>query len=162
MPVAEQGTSRDQIVMNIDLAPTFEDMAGQAAPTAYRDGQSLVPLITSGTSVPWRTLALIEHVQPPASLDNPDEEVSTNRVPTYWAVRSKAALFVESQLRVTDAFGQPVTQSGFEYYTGLSAQGAYEDVNFYSPGDAEMEQMRQALEAYRTCSGADCRSISVS
>jgi arylsulfatase A-like enzyme len=103
VPAAVQGTTRDEIVLNIDLAPTFEEIAG-ARPQNYHDGTSLLPLLQSDQPVPWRTMAYIEHVDPPRALESdPDQEPSTYRTPTYWAVRTADALFVESKLPVDSA-----------------------------------------------------------
>jgi len=157
LPAASQGITRDEIVLNVDLAPTFEQIAG-APPADHHDGTSLLPLIQGDEAVPWRTLAYIEHVQPPRSLeDDPDQEASTLRVPTYAAVRSADALFIESKLPVVQPDGQTTWETGYEYYTGLSQPGGYEETNVYRPGDPQMEQMRAALAAYRQCSGDACR-----
>jgi len=159
VPVTMQGAIRDEIVLNIDLAPTFEELSG-AQPADFRDGSSLVPLLESYEQVPWRTMAYIEHFDRPRVSDNdPDQEPSTTRAPTYWAVRTEDALFVESRLPVDSVNGETVWQSGYEYYTGLSQPGAYEETNVYRPGDRRMEQLRRALTAYRDCSGQTCALI---
>lgn len=46
--------------MNIDLAPTFIQLAGGEVPYTI-DGQSLVPLMNNSASK-WRTDGLIEHI----------------------------------------------------------------------------------------------------
>ena len=157
VPAAMQGTTRDEIVLNIDLAPTFEQIAGGRR-QEDRDGASLLPLIESDQPVPWRHMAYTVHVDPPRTLeDDPDQEASTVRAPTFWAVRSADALFVESSLPVGQVDGQMQWESGYEYYTGLSQPKAYEATNVYLPGDPQMELMRQALASYRDCSGDTCR-----
>jgi N-acetylglucosamine-6-sulfatase len=51
--------SRDgHLVLNVDLAPTFADLAGTSAPGA--DGRSMLPLMAQPQS-PWRNQFLIEH-----------------------------------------------------------------------------------------------------
>lgn len=50
--------TRDQMVLNIDLAPTIADLAGATA-SPDRDGMSLAPLLASDTA-PWRDEFLIE------------------------------------------------------------------------------------------------------
>ena len=101
--------------MNIDIAPTIEQVAG-IAPTPM-DGRSLVPLL-SAPSAPWRTKFLIDHLprrdgqDPPAycavhTLDyiyvyyatgeeelynlqkDPDETLNVVTDPHYAAIRSK-------------------------------------------------------------------------
>lgn len=157
LPTLMHGMHRSEVVQNIDLAPTFAHIAG-AEPLGHHDGSSLLPLLSSATPPPWREMAYIEHVQPPGALDDPDQEVSTNRVPTYWAVRSADALLVESRMKVGTVDSEPQWESVYEYYTGLSQQGAYEATNVYTPGDPAMEEMRVALETYKTCVGLTCRT----
>ena len=50
--VARPGAVRDELVQNIDLAPTFLDLAGVAEPPPMH-GRSLVPLLR-GEAAPWR------------------------------------------------------------------------------------------------------------
>ena len=70
----------DRLVLNIDLAPTFADVAGIPAPRV--EGESLVPLF-GGAGGPWRTDFLIEHL-----------EKSNSGVPTYCGVHSERHVFV--------------------------------------------------------------------
>jgi arylsulfatase A-like enzyme len=70
----------DRLVLNIDLAPTFADLAKVSAPGA--DGRSLLPLIGDEAG-PWRTDFLLEHMQH-----------SHGGVPTYCGVHSEGYVFV--------------------------------------------------------------------
>jgi N-acetylglucosamine-6-sulfatase len=80
--VQQPGTTDDHLVLNIDLAPTFAELAGVTAPGA--EGVSLVPLF-GGLSPPWRTDFLIEHLQ---------GHVNTQHaVPSYCAVRTTDAFY---------------------------------------------------------------------
>src|SRR4029077_7189959 len=58
-PSSSAGRRRDQLVLNIDLAPTLLDLAGAEIPPGT-DGQSLRPLL-AGDSPPWRTDFFYEH-----------------------------------------------------------------------------------------------------
>ena len=69
------------LALNIDLAPTFAQVAGAYLPLA--DGQSLVPLLTT-PGLPWRTDFLVEHLRASA----------TARMPTYCARRTTNSLYV--------------------------------------------------------------------
>jgi arylsulfatase A-like enzyme len=57
--LAKAGRSIDELVLNIDLAPTVLELAGAAAPAGLH-GHSLVPLLR-GRSVAWRDSFLIEY-----------------------------------------------------------------------------------------------------
>lgn len=52
-------TVRDELALNIDLAPTFLELAGVAAPDTMQ-GRSLVPLL-NGKQLAWRSSFLIEY-----------------------------------------------------------------------------------------------------
>jgi N-acetylglucosamine-6-sulfatase len=56
-----QGRSVSQVVQNIDLYPTFLQLAG-GTPSPHVDGRSLLPLLHSAKMrLGWRTVALVEH-----------------------------------------------------------------------------------------------------
>ena len=57
-PGVGQGVASDELVANIDLAPTIADWAGVQSPS-YVDGRSLVPLL-EGTYSSWRQRLLFE------------------------------------------------------------------------------------------------------
>jgi arylsulfatase A-like enzyme len=59
LPRAMHGKRLEQLVLNIDVAPTVLDFAGLEAP-AGTDGRSLRPLLT-GKPVEWRTDFFYEH-----------------------------------------------------------------------------------------------------
>jgi len=51
----------DELVQNIDLAPTFFDLGKAKRPESYRiDGQSLTPLFKDGTAKDWRNHLYLE------------------------------------------------------------------------------------------------------
>jgi N-acetylglucosamine-6-sulfatase len=77
------------LVLNIDLAPTFADLAGTVASAA--DGASLRPLLE--LSLPsWRSDFLVEHL------------VGRSPIPTYCAVRSERYLYVEYETREEELY----------------------------------------------------------
>jgi N-acetylglucosamine-6-sulfatase len=69
------------LVMNVDLAPTFAQLAGIAAPNV--EGKSLLPLIASPTTS-WRSDFLIEHLK-----------MDVGGVPTYCGVHSSRYVYVD-------------------------------------------------------------------
>ncbi|MCS7040682.1 MAG: sulfatase, partial [Anaerolineae bacterium] len=71
-PGVPAGATRDHMVANIDLAPTFAALAGVIPPT-FVDGRSLVPLLgfSPPSSAAWRQALLIAHGPPPATPATP-------------------------------------------------------------------------------------------
>jgi arylsulfatase A-like enzyme len=92
-PGIPAGTRNSDMAENIDLRPTFEQLAGATTPPGV-DGHSLVPLL-HGERVPWRTYALIEHAHPGYTVRDPDRQ---GRVggdpPSYRAIRTKNFVYV--------------------------------------------------------------------
>jgi N-acetylglucosamine-6-sulfatase len=76
-PAIAAGTVRDQMVLNIDLAPTLLELAG-VAPVVAMHGRSFVPLLRDGAA-PWRTAFLAEYFLEKVGL----------RVATWQAVRTE-------------------------------------------------------------------------
>jgi arylsulfatase A-like enzyme len=94
-PDVPAGGSRAEIVQNIDLAPTFQRLAGGTV-AADVNGRSLVPLLRGQPAANWRTASLIEHHGPNAAADDPDAQTARNGNPTtYEALRTAAYTYVE-------------------------------------------------------------------
>ncbi len=55
----QAGTTDPDMVLNLDIAPTFADAAG-VSPPGFVEGQSMLPLL-SDPNAPWRDHFLIEH-----------------------------------------------------------------------------------------------------
>jgi arylsulfatase A-like enzyme len=91
-PGVAVGTS-DAIVENVDLAPTFDELAGTTAP-ASTDGRSLVPLL-QGLHPAWRTLALVEHHGDRFNKNDPDSQrYAQGNAPGYDAIRSATYTYI--------------------------------------------------------------------
>jgi arylsulfatase A-like enzyme len=94
-PGVAAGRTIEEIVENVDLAPTFTELAG-AAQTDKVDGRSIVPLLLGDSVEEWRMSALVEHhgpVQGPSDPDLPDYR--SGNPTTYEAIRTKNFLYVE-------------------------------------------------------------------
>jgi N-acetylglucosamine-6-sulfatase len=87
-PGVKAASKVDDLVGNVDLAPTFADMGGASTPS-FVDGRSFLPLI-DGSKSPWdRNAYLVEHwkevdpsanpggLQEPADPDQADASAST-------------------------------------------------------------------------------------
>jgi arylsulfatase A-like enzyme len=83
------------IVQNIDLAPTFEALAG-LTPARDLDGRSLVPLLRHDLVRRWTSAALVEHRGPVTDLTDPDyPQRGSGNPPTYEAIRTARYTYVE-------------------------------------------------------------------
>ena len=58
-PLIKPGSTLEQMVLNIDLAPTLLELAGQSVPKTIH-GRSLLPLLR-GQAAPWRNSFLVEY-----------------------------------------------------------------------------------------------------
>ncbi|CAA9381095.1 MAG: Choline-sulfatase [uncultured Nocardioides sp.] len=97
-PGVVPGTRRE-VTSNIDLAPTFEELAG-LKPAAYRSGTSLVPTFGDRGLV-RRRHAFFEHTQQTLTGNDPDAAfggTEMERIPSYTAVRSRSGLLVRFDL----------------------------------------------------------------
>jgi arylsulfatase A-like enzyme len=94
-PGIHPGSINADIVQNIDLAPTFQALAG-VTPAANVDGASLVPLLRGEDASAWRTGALVEHHGPTTAPDDPDVQTKRSGSPTtYEALRTAKYTYVE-------------------------------------------------------------------
>lgn len=60
LPKNRRGMTRDEFVLNVDLAPTILAMAGLAAPVGMQ-GRNFAPLYLDGPVADWRTEFFYEH-----------------------------------------------------------------------------------------------------
>ena len=105
---------RREVTSNIDLAPTFEELAG-LPPAPYRSGLSLVPTLTQ-PRLARQSYAFLEHTQQTLTGGDPDAAFGgseLDRIPSYTAVRSRTALLV--RLDLDPRPGR--TRWGYEYYS---------------------------------------------
>ena len=83
-----------QVAQNVDLYPTFAQLGG-ATPSAPIDGHSLVPLLhpKAATTIPWRTIALVEHRCKATNPGDPDfdDGKAAGDPTTYDAIRISGA-----------------------------------------------------------------------
>jgi N-acetylglucosamine-6-sulfatase len=140
-PGVPAGRTVEEIVMNIDLYPTFTELAGAAVPAGV-DGRSLVPLLHGQKVTEWRTAALVEHHGPHNDPSDPDAPAARSGNPTtYEAIRMRTSLYVEYA-------------DGEKEYHDLSAD-PYELRNTFSTlSSQELTSLRGMLKAMSGCHGA--------
>ena len=93
-PGVPAGATSSQLVSNIDLAPTFESLAG-ATVGSNVDGVSLSDLWHGHQPADWQQAVLIEHHGPDDTKGDPDAQSAKHAdPPSYEAVRTATALYV--------------------------------------------------------------------
>jgi len=94
-PGISAGQTVDDIVENIDVCPTFTDLAGASSPPSV-DGRSLVPWMHGQKVTNARTVILMEHHGPRHEPEDPDAPAPrSGNPPSYEAIRSRTELYVE-------------------------------------------------------------------
>jgi arylsulfatase A-like enzyme len=139
------------ITSSIDLAPTFDAIAGRPEP-AGADGVSMLGL-WHGRPAPadWQRAVLVEHHGPVRSRSDPDYQLPLNASPpSYEAVRTASALYVRYD------------RGGEEYYD--VARDPYELHNIVATVPrARLQRMRTLLAALVHCHGhAQCQAAAAS
>jgi arylsulfatase A-like enzyme len=147
-PGIPQGIVRDHLVANIDLAPTFAEIAAAHVPN-FVDGRSLMPLLTAAASpsTPWRNHLLINIGANP-NQTGAEYDVLSRR---FNMLRSREIAYV----RYPDL-------KSIEYYD-LTAD-PYQLNNLAptlkQPENAALrERLSKQLRRLLKCSGATCRAI---
>ena len=120
--VPDPGRRADQMILNIDLAPTVLDIAGIPIP-ADIEGQSLMPVLQS-VDAPGREAFLYEYFQ-----DFPF------RTPAYTAVRTRSHVYIEFQGRM-----------GTEIYDLSSDPRQINNLAGTEPGRALAAELKPRLE----------------
>ncbi len=106
--------ARREVTSNIDLAPTFEEIAG-LPPVPFRSGLSLVPTFAEPKLV-RQSYAFLEHTQQTLTGGDPDAAYAgaeLDRIPSYTAVRSRTGLLARFDL---DPRRRKV-RWGYEFYS---------------------------------------------
>jgi arylsulfatase A-like enzyme len=79
------GTVREELVLNLDIAPTFIELAGLPVPKEL-DGLSLLPFLKGQPPTSWREHFFFEHQTAPATVPRP--------IPRHMGVRTEKEKFV--------------------------------------------------------------------
>jgi arylsulfatase A-like enzyme len=81
-----EARTETRFAANIDLAPTFADLAGTSAPETV-DGVSLLPVLTNTPNAAWREDLLFEHWATESGVGS--------KIPDFFAVRNADWKYVE-------------------------------------------------------------------
>jgi arylsulfatase A-like enzyme len=132
-----------KLTANIDLRPTFSELAGASVPSNV-DGHSLIPLLGGPSSADWRTANLIEHHGTDQDQSDPDfQPRASGNPPTYEAIRKSNVIYVEYK------------NGDREYYNLV--RDPYELDNTYDELSPEQQaRLHQTLTELQTCSGSSC------
>ncbi len=94
-PGVPAGRTMSQMTENVDLCPSFEELAGARVPPSV-DGHSLGTLLHGGQRGQWRKEILVEHHGRVYDHGDPDLPASgAGNPPSYEALRSQRSLYVE-------------------------------------------------------------------
>src|ERR687897_3082531 len=143
-PGVPAGVSRDEMVLNNDLVPTFADLAGLPPPASV-DGRSFASLLdrTRGNDpASWRTAFEIRHWD--NKNDTPTYE-NVTPVPPYRALRTQRYVYVEYEAGAHELYDL--------------RKDPYELRNLYDSADQELiAELDSRLDALRDCAGDGCRA----
>jgi len=156
-PGVPAGAVVDSFALNVDLAPTFAELAS-ASPANVVDGRSLVPLLEGDPPNEWRHGFLVEHYDRTRAdqrgadgkaLEREEGDAITGvapiDAPPYLALRTEQYLYVEyanGERELYDMQTDPYQ---------LQNLAATADPALLATLDANLEQLR-------LCAGADCRT----
>jgi arylsulfatase A-like enzyme len=151
-PGVPAGARSDALAVNVDLAPTFAELAG-ATLVAPADGRSLVPFLATGQSAsPWRRMVLLEQFPDEPSgnaggvLEPPDPGDASGPVPTHVGLRTASYTYVEygtGERELYDLRRDP-----------------YEVESLHARADPQLlARLSDLLHALATCAGDGCREL---
>ncbi len=148
---------RAQFVSNIDLAPTFEELAGLKSP-GFRSGTSIASSLRAPRARGGRYV-FFEHTwskSRPGEFD-PDKRTggSTDIVPSYIAARSARGLLVR--------FDLDSSWRGTDYAWELYRYDVpWEDRNVFAEDHAKpwVQDLKRRIERFDGCRPAVCRALS--
>ncbi len=141
-PGVPAGLMIDQIAQNIDLCPTFADIAETPAPATV-NGHSLLQLAHGEQTADWRNVALVEHHDPKFDPNDPDADTGDTgkNPPTYNALRTANSVYVEyvgGDIEYHDRTADPYELDNIA--ANLSA--------------AQLAKLHDSLSALKTCKTA--------
>jgi N-acetylglucosamine-6-sulfatase len=160
-PGVRAGRTLEHLAGNIDLAPTFAELAGATAPD-FVDGRSLVRLLGETPPAPdeWRQAFLLEHghtspgeaAPDPSATPDPEAPAGAPRaqtrplIPAFQAMRTADWVYIEyatGERELYDLRADPLELQNLEATTDA----------------AVLAQMSARLAELSDCAGSQCRVV---
>ncbi|MQA97940.1 MAG: sulfatase-like hydrolase/transferase [Streptosporangiales bacterium] len=140
-PGVPAGRSVDETVENVDVRPTFAELAG-VPPKPDVDGRSFAGLLRGSADEGRKNVALVEHHGPGHARGDPDRQRrASGNPPTYTAIRTATVTWVE------------YVTGEREYYD--RARDPHELRNAYETlSSARRKELHDTLVALSRCRGA--------
>jgi N-acetylglucosamine-6-sulfatase len=160
-PGITAGSHISEMVGNVDLAPTFAQLAGATAP-AFVDGRSLVPLLRGLHPLDWRKYYLIERGNTESNaaltsdLEEPADDVTTvgsNPREPFAAVRSNGYLYAE----YADGTKEYYDLSADPYELRNLLRSSTSESTLTGTAQTTLPTLQTALTNLRSCTGAGCQ-----
>ncbi|MET8183811.1 sulfatase [Streptomyces sp. NPDC005336] len=147
-PDVPAGKSVSQLAENVDLNPTFLELAG-AKPPSTVDGRSLSGLLHGRRADDWRDAVLVEHHHAKSKKNDPDAAPDdAGNPPSYEAIRTADSLYIEY------ATGER------EYYETRSDPHQLKNLAASLPAE-KRASLHKTLTALKHCRGAkSCQAAS--
>jgi N-acetylglucosamine-6-sulfatase len=152
-PGVPHGRIVHEVAQNTDLAPTFEQLAGETPPASV-DGHSLVPLLhpAGHASVHWRTLALVEHRGRPKRTDPDYEAGKRGGDPTTYRALRISSPHVPGFAGPVEAVYVEYRDGEHEYYD--IARDPFEQRNVVGRlRAAQLRELHRLLRRLKHCHG---------
>ncbi len=145
-PGVPRGQTRDDLAVEIDLAPTFATWAGLAVPRSM-DGRPLQPLL--GPAPPpagsWRKAILFEHLGPvDEPFERPPRPRAKHQIPEHTAIRTADEVFIHYATGDRELYN--VTADPYELNNLVRSQ------------PATAARLGVALLSLLRCAGETCRA----
>jgi len=138
-PGVEEGVTKEHLLMNVDLAPTFLELAGAVAPD-FADGRSFVSVLRGRLPVQaWRTSAFVEHWEDATRFGIPLDM-------RFDLLRLQHEVYIE-------------WADGEQEYYDLSVDPFQLDNRSALLPEQKRNELASRLDAWRRCAGTGCRAL---
>ena len=143
-PGIQPGRTISNLAENIDLTPTFEQLAGVPVRPSV-DGTSLVSLLLGQPTGSWRKGVLVEHHGPEPKPGDPDFQLPpSGNPPSYEALRQENSVYVE------------YVDGEHEFYNTFTDPNELRNI-YGTLNAATRARLHKELTTLRTChGGASC------